>query len=469
MAAPGSTPSGPAAGASLDALASRPVKGVGRRIASNTGLLLGAKILATLTGLATLLLATQTLSAAEFGTIVFIHAYMLFFAEVATFQSWQTMIRFGTDDLVSGDRGSLTRLFRFGYTLDVISVLLGYGLAVAAFQMVTVVASWLPGLEPGEGVPVETLQTYINLYCLVILVRCTSTSVGIFRLFDKFTVLAVEALVMPITRFAGAVVAAVNGWGLPGFLAAWFFGSFCQYLFLTVAGVLELRRRGLLGEVVAAKIRFFRPRRPMWSFVIKSNIDSTLATGVSNLPQLLVMAMFGPVWNGVFKIAEEVAKLLTKGFALLDQVIYPELAKMVSEGRSDRIWRVVSRTGLILLAVGLAFSAIIILFGDAALMAIFGDAYGQSAVLAAMLVPAAALMGAGAPLYPIFYAADRPGGAIIVRSASLLVYVATFFIAAFTVGRLAPGFASIAANGFGVVMLVISAKRVLKAIGRSGT
>lgn len=435
---------------------------VGGRIASNAGLLLGAKIIATLLGVATLLLATQSLSAAEFGTVVFLHAYMLFFAEVATFQSWQAMIRFGTDDLTDGNSERLAGLFKFGYILDIISVIFGYVLAVIAFAGVVYVARMIPGDGITEGLPLDSLQTYVSLYCLVILVRFTSTSVGIFRLFDKFKVLGVEALVMPVVRFGGALVAATQGWGLPGFAAAWFLGSFCQYVFLWVAGALELHRRQLLRPVLRARIRFLRPERPLWPFVIKSNIDSTLATGFMHLPQILVMAFFGPIWNGVFKIAEEVAKLLTEGFKLLDQVIYPELAKLVSSHQTQKIWRIVTRAALILLSVGLAFSLLIFLVGRPVLTAIFGDAYADAVPLAMLLVPAAALMGAAAPLYPIFYATDHPERAIWVRGSALFMYIATFVIVALTVGRLAPGWAALIANGFAVLALAVAARRTLR-------
>lgn len=435
---------------------------VGGRIASNAGLLLGAKILATLLGLGTVLIAANVLTVAEFGTIVFLHAYMLFFAEVATFQSWQAMIRFGADDLEEGNSARLTRLLKFGYKLDLVSVLVGYILAVVAFEAVVHVARMIPGDGITEGLPLDSLQTYVTLYCLVILVRCTSTSVGIFRLFDKFTVLGAEALVMPVVRFAGALVAAINGWGIAGFAVAWFLGSFCQYLFLVFAGIWELHKRKLLGPVIRAKSPFFKPERPMWPFVIKANIDSTLATGFMHLPQILVMAVFGPIWNAVFKIAEEVAKLLTEGFKLLDQVIYPELAKMVTARQTEKIWRIVTRAAAILLAVGCGFSLLIFFVGEPVLTSIFGPSYADSVPLAMLLVPAAALMGAAAPLYPIFYATDRPERAIWIRGSSLFVYVSTFFIVAFTVGRLAPGWAALTANAFAVTVLAIAAKRTLQ-------
>lgn len=445
-----------------NSLKSRSEEGVGRRIASNTGLLLGAKVLGVLLGIGTILMVTRTVTPVEFGTLIFLHAYMIFFAEVATFQSWQSIIRFGTDDLEQGDKASLTRLLRFGFTLDFISVLFGYGLAVAAFSLVVSLSTWLPGLAPSEGVKIDQLQTLVTLYCLVILARFTSTSIGIFRLFDKFTVLAVEALTLPIIRFLGALIVLWQGWGFLGFVYVWFAASLVQYAFLWTAGLIELHRRNLLGPVLRARIHFFKPERPMWGFVVKSNIDATLATGTMHLPQLLVMMVFGPVWNGVFKIAEEVAKLLTEGFKLMDQVIYPELAKLVSAGKSDRIWAIVTRAAGILLAIGLVFSALIFWVGEPVLTYIFGETYAQAVPLAALLVPAAALMGAAAPLYPIFYATDRPGQAVWIRGVTLAVYVATFFISAKVIGNLAPGVASLVANGFVVIVLVIAARQALK-------
>jgi len=50
---------------------------------------------------------------------------------------------------------------------------------------------------------------------------------------------------------------------------------------------------------------------------------------------------------------------LSEGFKLLDQVIYPELAKMVSAGEAAKIWRLVMRAAVILLSVGLLASLFI--------------------------------------------------------------------------------------------------------------
>ena len=260
------------------------------------------------------------------------------------------------------------------------------------------------------------------------LIRQRGASIGIFRLFDQFNVLAMKAVIMPAVRFVGAVIAVVTNAGFEGFLLAWFCGSLCAYLFLPIMALRELKRRHLLGEVFKAKVNFFRPeRKGLWGFVIKSNIDATLGAATLHLPSLLVFAIFGPVWNGIYKIAEEVAKLLSEGFKLLDQVIYPELARMVTEGKVEKIWRLTTRAAAILLLFGCFMSCVFFVFGDGILRLLTNENFDPAVPMAMILVPAAALMGAVAPLYPVFFAADNPERAIIARGAGVIVYICLLY------------------------------------------
>ncbi len=442
---------------------------VGKRVAANTGLMVGAKFLSVILGVGTLWITTRALSPAEFGIVIFLHAYMLFFAEVATFQNWQAIIRFGAVDQKANDSVALAKLIKFGIKLDALSAVMAYLGSLALFGLAMAFISHFPSLAPdsstaGGSMAVGTLQKYAALYCLVVLARQTSTSVGLLRLFDRFQILALEAMIMPVIRFVGSLYAFKAGWGLEGFLAVWFFASGVNYLILMATGAWELHGRKLLGQTLRAKSGFTNQRKGLWSFVIKSNIDSTLAAGTLHLPALLVMAFFGPVFTGIYRIAEEVAKLLSEGFKLLDQVIYPELAKMVVNGDADKIWRIVMRAGVIMLGVGLVMSAIVWSFGPYVLGSIFATDYSTAAALASLLVPAAALTGLMAPLFPIFYAADKPERAIIARGVALLAYIVSFVVLSLTIGKMAPGWAAIVGNVVGVLLVFFMAKKTLKKV-----
>ena len=442
---------------------------VGKRIAANTGLMLGSKALGVLLGLGSIWIATKSLDVSALGYIFFLHAYMLFFSDVGTFQTWQAIIRFGTDDLKNERSDRLARLFSFGIRMDALAAILAYGLSLFVFAIIPLLLMGFPALaHPESGLDITELQGYAALYCILILFRQRGTSIGLFRLFDKFNVLAVQGLIMPAIRFLGAIIAALMGAGFEGFLIAWFFGSFCAYVFLPLYGYLELRRRNFIRPVFTAKVNFLNPRTGLWRFMIKSNIDSTLAAANSNLPVLLVMAVFGSAWVAVFRIAEEIAKLLSEGFKLLDQVIYPELAKLVANGEIDKIMRLVTRSALILLSFGTFISVLVFFVGPDILGRVFSQDYSEAAALTSLLVPAAALLGTAAPLYPVFYAANKPERAIYARGLGVFVYILTFFILSATIGKTAPGWAAILGNASSVAVVVCLALWTLKSRSPEG-
>jgi len=116
-----------------------------------------------------------------FGIVVFLHAYMLFFSEVATFQNWQAIIRFGADDQKANDSEGLAKLIKFGVKLDAISAVLAYFGSLVLFGLVVVIVEIFPSLGPDGGTSVADLQKYAAIYCLVVLARQTSTSVGVLQ------------------------------------------------------------------------------------------------------------------------------------------------------------------------------------------------------------------------------------------------------------------------------------------------
>lgn len=441
-------------------------RSVEKRVATNTGLMVGSKGLAAVFGLLCLLIAGNSISIAALGIIFFLHSYHLLFAQLATFQAWQTLIRFGMDDVQNGDAESLSSLIKFGYKLDIISAIAAFISAVAFFPLIILFRDFFPDIfnQLEEEFDVRELYGTAILYCSLLLVRHRGASIGVFRLFDRFDVLAWHGMIMTGLRLIGVTIAALLDAGMQGFLIAWYVASLVDYLALPLLAGRELSKRNLLRPVLLSKASILKPRKGVWPFVWKANVDSSLAASNVHLPVLLVMAVFGPVWVSVYRTAEEIAKLLSEGFKLLDQVIYPELAKMVSAGEAAKIWRLVIRSALILLTVGLVASLIIWLFFGTILGTILPEDYREAAPLASLLVPAAALLGMAAPLYPVLYATDHPERAIYARGAGVIVYIISFFALSATIGHMAPGWAAIAGNLVAVGLVMWLAKQALDKI-----
>ena len=441
-------------------------RSVEKRVAANTGLMVGSKALGAVFGLLSLIIAGNSISITALGIIFFLHSYHLLFAQLATFQAWQTLIRFGMDDVQKGDAESLSGLIKFGFKLDVVSAFIAFIGAVAFFPLIILFRDFFPDIFNGLGEEFDVRELYgmAILYCSLLLLRHRGASIGVFRLFDRFDVLAWHGMIMTGLRLVGVIIAAFLGAGMEGFLLAWFIASLVDYLALPILAARELSKRNLLRPVLRSKASILAPRKGVWPFVWKANIDSSLAASNVHLPVLLVMAVFGPVWVSVYRTAEEIAKLLSEGFKLLDQVIYPELAKLVSAGQAAKIWRLVMRAAFILLAVGLLASLIIWVFFGTILGAVLPKDYMEAAPLASLLVPAAALLGMAAPLYPVLYATDHPERAIYARGAGVVIYIIAFFVLSATIGKMAPGWAAIAGNLVAVGLVMWLAKQALDKI-----
>ncbi len=436
---------------------------IGRRVAANTGLMVGAKAVAAIIGLASLVLVTKNLPITAVGIILFLHAYMLFFAEVATFQSWQAVIRFGTHDVESGDTNALGRLIRFCIALDFVGAMVAFILAIGGLYFLDAILPLLPSFQEQNSLgDVRQLTSLGMIYSLLILVHQGGASTGVFRLFDKFKPLALQVLVMPVFRLIGVIIAVINSAGLHGYLAAWFVGSLLGYLSFPLLAIIELKSRNLLKTVFSEWPKLKIDHEGMWPFVWKANIDASLATGTTHLPLLLVMPIFGPAFVGAYKVAEEIARLLSEGVLLLDRVIYPEFARMMARGQSEHIWRIVIKAGAIMLAGGLALSAVVALVGPSVIPAVFGPEYKDAVILSILLVLAASLMGVAAPLYPVFFAAGKPGRAIFARLAGLALYVVLIFTLSALIGKTGPGWAAIGGNLLAVILAAWLAKRTLE-------
>lgn len=450
-------------------------KTVEKRIASNAGLLIGSKAMGTLMGIGTLIIASMVLEPRLFGTVLILHAYMLFFGEVSTFKNWQAIIRFGSNDAEQQDVEGFSRLIKFTAKLDFLSVIFAYILAVSLMGAFVWFLDAFPHMQPPD-MDLKLLKKWVPIYCAVLFLRMIGSAYGILRLFDRFGLIAIEAVTMPFLRLAGSIYVWQTGGGFADFIVVWFIASSVSYILLIFFAIRELKVRNLLWPVIRAKQKLFGTRRGLWPFALKANVDSSIASGFMHLPLLLVGVAFGPAWAGVYKIAEEVMKLLSEGFKLLDHVLYPELAKFVAQGTPSKIWPVVRRASSWMLIIGLSSSLFIWFAGPQAIAMIFGEEFRKSGNLAAILVPGATLLGMVTPIYSIYYAANKPERAIYVRGGALLIYVIAFFLLAKIMSptdplwmneKMAPAWAIVIANLFAVVFALLMARATLRPMVRA--
>lgn len=431
--------------------------GAGRRIAKNTGLMFGGKGTGAVLNVLVLIIVGRTLPTDLFGTLLIIHAAMLTIGELGTFKSWQALIKFGVPHVTSNDTAGLHRLLRFSIGLDLVSVVFAF---VAAELFLWFGHSLIGLSEEHRGLAMA--------YCGLILLRQRSTAMGTLRLIDRFDLLALHAVVMPAARLIGSVIAAISGGGLAAFVAVWAAASLINYAVLWFFAGRELHRAGWLRGLFDRPPTLRAPEHGVWGFAWTANIDASIAVAKQELPVLLAGGVLGPAYAAIFKVAVQIASVLVRGTQQLDEVIYPELARMIHGGEAKRVWPLVIRAGAILVAIALAVGAVVAALGPDVLSWALQTDYRPSAPLAMLLLFAGAISGAYAPLLPTLYAAGRPDQALLARGAGVVVLLILFVVLAKTIGSLGPGFAFIIGDTIALVFAATLTQRALTRVVASG-
>lgn len=430
----------------------------GKRIAKNTGLMFGGKGGGAIFNVLVLVVVGRALPTEVFGALLLIHATMLTAAELGGFKSWQVLIRFGVPHFEKRDTEALHGLLRFSIGLDLVSAIVAF----LAAELFLWYGAELIGLR-------AEYRPLAMAYCCIILLRQRSASIGVLRLIDRFDLLAFHAVVMPLARLVGSLVAVFMGGGFVAFVAVWFVAGLLDYIVLWFFAGRELHRANLLGGLFSKPPTLRAPEPGLWRFSWMANIDSSIAVAKQELPVLLAGGVLGAAYAAIFKVAVQIASVLVKGTQQLDEVIYPELAQMIHRGEANKIWPLVIRAAAILVSVALFIGGIVAVLGPDVLSWALQTDYRPSAVLALLLLLAGAVSAAYSPLLPTLYAAGEPEQAAIARAAGVGVLLVLFVVLARQYGALGPGFAFIIGDMVALIFAVVLTRRALDRQVRSVT
>jgi O-antigen/teichoic acid export membrane protein len=352
-----------------------------RRALTNTGWLMGARGVNAVLSLGYLALATRALGLEGFGKFVLAVSFSQAIVGIASFQTWQAVVRWGHD------RKDPTEAVGFALALDLVTVAVG---TVGAGLLLWFGGDWLP-------VP-PALRHEAFWLTVATLLAVRSTPTGILRLHDHYALAATADAVTPVVRLVGAVIAFLVFKTSAAFVIVWAVAELataCAYWrFALRDGPLPLRKISLT--------RLPREEQDAWRFVWGTGLSGALLIASRQLLVLLVGALGGAALAGIYRVAAQLGEGLLKLAQALLRATYPELVRDPDAARliAARIARIAVVTGAVTLAFG-AFAGhwvIIVIAGHEYLAA-----YGPMLILAG----AAAIELAGAPLEALLVARGR--------------------------------------------------------------
>lgn len=380
-----------------------------RQVGANVGWLLLARGFQAVLSIAYLAIATRTLGLADFGRFALIIAIGQGIASIVGFQTWQFVVRYGTQAQLGNDEDGVDRIIGFAAALDFAAAVVGSLLALGAIVL----------LGPLLSLPRDLYGPAIG-FCFAMLIAIRSTPTGILRLDQRFRDAALADSVLPSIRAAGALLAWLAWPTVTGFLCAWALAE----LATSAAYWWTALRTRRLALAPSSLRRVMRKDPALWRFILLTNLSSTLTLTSKQFTLIVVGAFGGPAAAGVFRVAAQLAQALAKATQTFSRAAYAELVRAFEVGSGRAL--LVQLTGIAAL-VAAAMVGVAALLGQPLLHLIASREFSGAYLPVIVLVGAAALDLLGFAFEPALTARGQAGAAFRLRLIATAAQAALLF------------------------------------------
>jgi O-antigen/teichoic acid export membrane protein len=402
----------------------------------NTGLLLGGDTVSAVLGMLTFVVSARALGTEKLGMLVLIDAYVRIVDKVMNFQSWQFMIKFGSDAIENGDASGFKALIKLGTLVDAITAALACGVSLALAGAVGRWQNW-----SGEMV------TFALVYSSIIIFDVAGVPTGILRIFDRFKLFSVQKSVCSAIKFFGALAAWFFGFGLKGFLWVWMVTEIFDYVSLTVMAWVELRRRGYDG-IWSEPLKGVTRRYPgLWGFLISTNLTGSVKVGFRELDILLVGKLLNFTDVGLYKLAKKLCAALDRLTNPLFQSLYPELTKIWARRDVKDFKRVVRKMIYIMGAISAVTWFGFFFWGRTFIDWMAGPDFSAAYPVTVWYLLANGIAISALPLAPMILAMGKASLSFWIQFLPTLVYFPVLYWMICTWGLVGAGYAYLVYHG----------------------
>ena len=422
-----------------------------RRVARNFGWLLSGRGAGALLALAATALMARSLGPEPFGLVIVLHTAAHLLRHLCSLKSSEAAIRFGQPLL---DRSNGLNQPAPAWR-DLIGALFRFDLLVA-LSAATLAAAGLAFAAQPMGLPAE-LADAAWIYVAALLCTATSAAKGALRSLDRYRLLSVQLLAAPALRLAGVAACVASSAPLEWYVMVWGASLLLEHTLLLASAAPHL---GLakLGAPIRPALSTQPKLAPFLKTVYwQSNLDMVPKHGAT----LAIGLLFGVQGAGIYRLARDIAEVLSKPVILLRQAILPDLTELWQQDRTAFL-SLTWRASTLLALVGAAFVLAALAFGADLLVLLAGEPFRTGATLLALLLGAAALELGAAPLRPASYAMDRVVEVLVLQSVAVALFFAALFATRPWLGLDGAGWAALASASASLVGMAWLVRRTTR-------
>ena len=377
-------------------------------ILKNVAWLLGGKGFAAICSLVYLAILVRSLGVKDFGHFSLIFATATGLVALFGFQTWQSIVRFGAPHLVEGRRDAFARLVVLNGAIDLVAAVVGCVIGGIAIY----------GFAGAMDLNTDYLDTAFLMIFALQFARL-STPVGVLRVLDRFDIAVTTGAIVPLSRLIAAVAIWQAGPTVERFLLAWAIIDIFAAALLWLQAWRQWHENLRLSQIRQWR-RTLRENPGMPRFLGITYANSSLSAVLQQGPLLAVGGLLGTTAAGVYRIADQLAKGLSKLSKIVAQAFYPEVNRQRHAASAEDFWKLIGKLNLMVLVSGALVVLLALLLGEWLLVLIGGEDFARGAAVLVPLALAASLELASVAYEPVLHSHNRAAWSLYARLAGVV-------------------------------------------------
>lgn len=329
-----------------------------RRVLKNTGYLFGSTGISAMLGMVQGILVARLLGVKDYGILATITLFTSVVNNLISFRMGELVIKYVGHYSVAGDTRRAAAIFKLAALLEV-------GASLVAFSLLYLLAPFAARFLAKDPNSVALFTVY-GLVLLANLIAESST--GLLQIFDNFRRIAILNLAGSVITLVLICVAYGMRAGLLGVLFAYLTGKSASALGLSLAALVDARRKWGNGWWRAPFSLLRSQQRELLRFAISTNLSSSISLVTKDSEVLWVSLFRGPVEAGYYKLALTLTNLVHMPVSLLPQTTYPEFSRQAANRDWERM-RNLMRQGSLLAGGYILSSTLFLSFSGKPLIA----------------------------------------------------------------------------------------------------
>lgn len=328
-----------------------------RRIIMNSGVILFGNSTATAMNLVSFTIMANKLGPASLGLLVLAQTYVSIVNDIFNVQTWESMVKFGSDEKQSGSMESVIKL---NSILDGGSALVAFAFALLLVKPAVFLFKWD-----------ASVTAIISLYSLSILFRLTSFTIGVPRLFNKFTAIAKIQVITSFLKLCCILYTLFHDQPLLYFVVVYLVFDILLNLLVIIYSMV----------ILAEKVGWDWWRKPLHVnrnqalFIWWSNLRTIIRIPVRHFDMLIISSVMSMKTVGVYKVYKEIAGLMDRISDPINVAIFPEFTKLIGRNSIGKTLSTAKKSIFLLGCASAAVTISLLVVSKLVVGKIFGPEY----------------------------------------------------------------------------------------------